>query len=359
MTDIFHNSFERARRRDLQLLIQLAHGAGLTSASKKKKDPKKHMRITRLAPQTKKRKHAIEHDIRITVVERVDLEALKYLIDNVATIGKPDQRTKFLNYAYRVLTEDGEQEVNYYIPSYGFGRHYPDVVCLQGLDRRLRSTLARDLYWDIDVSNAHPVVLYAIAAENGWPSHCLRDYIGRREELLNSIPLPRKLAKQLMLQQMYGGVVRNFILQQLEKKTIEGTANDWMKRIPKFVFNYGAEVRNMSALVPAAYPDVAEAAASDIGSKKSTNLSARTLSILVQTRETEAVMAAIEFMQKRGWTLGVMMHDGFMVYKRDSENIFINQLLLNGLRQTVKDKCHLEIDFELKEFEAPYEIVKK
>lgn len=347
---MFRNSFEHAKRSEIQLLIQIAHSDAKKPSPK---DPKKSMKIIRGAA-VKKRKNDSDHDIRVTVIERVDLDALKFLMANI-TLVKPDQRTKFLNYAHPVLAANGEQQVNYYIPSYGFGRHYPDVVCLQGLDKRVRSTLARNLYWDIDVSNAHPVVLHAIAAENGWPCHCLRDYIANREELLNSIPFPRKLAKQLMLQQMYGGVVRNFIQQQLEKKTIVGNANDWMKRMPQFVFNYGAEVRNMSKFIADAYPDIAEAAKQSTETKKSKNLSARTLSILVQTRETEAVMVAIEFMQKRGWTLGVMMHDGFMVYKRDAEKLVVNQLLLNALRQMVKEKCHLEIDFELKDFEEAYE----
>jgi hypothetical protein len=63
-------------------------------------------------------------------------------------------------------------------------------------------------------------------------------------------------------------------------------------------------------------------------------------------------MAAVEFMQFRGWELGVLVHDGFMVYKRPDAKI--NQALLNGVKMKVKEKCHLSIDFEIKEFETPY-----
>ena len=311
-------------------------------------------RVVRVPGLARKRTRQNEEGVNITVVERVDLRALKFMVEHVDLLVK-EERTKFLRYAHPLLAANGAHEVTYRLLDYGYGRLYPNVTCLQGFSKQLRSTLVRDLMVDIDGSNMHPAVLLGIANENGWPCEALRHYLANREQILARIPLERKLAKQLMLMQMYGGLVRNFIKAQLAEKVLVGRLEEWMPRIPHFVHQFGAEVRQMAERVPAAYPEVCDAAAEG-GAKRTSNKQARALSILVQTREIEAVMAAIEYMQRRGWEVGIVIHDGFTVYRRDAEALFINKLLLNGIKQTVKDRCNLEIDFEVKEFEEPYSV---
>jgi hypothetical protein len=146
--------------------------------------------------------------------------------------------------------------------------------------------------------------------------------------------------------------VQNIIAKMIEKGNLAGTVSEWSVRVPQFVHRFGAEIRQMASKVPAAYPDLCEASAES--AKKTTNKSARALSILVQTKEIEAVLAAIEFVLKRGWELAVLMHDGFMLYRRDAEGQTVNKAMLNGIKQAVKDKTRMEIDFEVKEFETPY-----
>jgi len=347
MTDF--KIFTRARKRKfINEFLQI-----LNTDVKQEKTPKSNAaKIVRTPGLARKRTRQTEEGVHITVLERVDVNALKFMVANVELLVK-EERTKFLRYAAALLESEGAHNVTYQVLDYGYGRLYPDTTCLQGFSRPLRSTLVRDLMLDIDGSNMHPAVLMGIANENGWPCVALRHYLANREQILQSIPLERKLAKQLMLMQMYGGLVRNFIKDQLEKRTIVGTLNEWLPRIPHFVHQFGSEVRQMAERVPHVYPEVCEAAAEG-AEKRTSNKQARALSILVQTREIEAVMAAIEFMQLRGWVVGVLMHDGFMVYKRDDEQVFINKLLLNGIKQTVKTRCNLEIDFEVKEFEEPY-----
>jgi hypothetical protein len=213
--------------------------------------------------------------------------------------------------------------------------------------------LARNLYWDIDASNSHPVVLHAIAYENGWDCDCLYYYIKNREEVLSSIPLPRWLAKRVMLVKLYSGGVQSLLEKMIDDGEITGTVNEYLRHIPPFVYAYGEEVSAMSSKVARVYPELAKAA-TDSAVKPDANINARVLSILAQTRETEAVMAAMEFMEFRGWQVGVLVHDGFMVYKRS--DALINQALLNAIKMKVKEKCHLSIDFEVKEFEKPYGI---
>lgn len=343
MTSCCCNSFDHAWRAMAQAISNLIVGPASTATQTKEK-----FSIKKTSTSSKKRSHE-ENDVSITVSERVDVAALQLVLANIEWL-VPEERTKFRNYATTLLTNNGGQTVVYYIPSHGFGRLYPEAVCLQGFSRRLRSTLSHNLFWDIDANNSHPVVLEAIAMENGWQTPCLSHYIKNRELVLESSQLPRNLAKKLMLLLMYGGNPVNFLREEVAAGTLVGSVEEWQSRIPQFIYKYGAELRHLAGLVQEAYPEVCDV----IKAKKKTNVAASAMSLLVQTRETEAIMAAVEFIQFRGWELGVLMHDGFMVYKREDEGMKITPGLLNGIKMKVLEKCGVRIDFELKEFEAPF-----
>jgi hypothetical protein len=285
----------------------------------------------------------------VTVTERVDVERLRRMLSMLERL-KPEERTRFARYAEKLIQGGGEHEVKYFLKDYRYGRLYPHEDCLQGFKREVRSTLVRDAMIDIDGANMHPTVLMSIARENGWPCEALAHYLANREAVLASIPLERKLAKQLMLSQMYGGLVRNIIRHMIDKGQLVGRAEEWSAKVPQFVHRFGAEVRQMASHVPEAFPELNEAAINS--AKRDSNLPARALSILVQSREIEATVAAIEFVKKRGWELAVIMHDGFMMYRRADAKV--DRAMLNGIRQMVKEKTRMDIDFEVKEFEEPY-----
>lgn len=372
MTDVLKNSFRKQTRSVALLIASLVFCNKLDDALAV---PKLHplssstlttaqRKSTAAAGGSRKRKSRQQPDGEpdLSLTERVDKAALLFVRDNIELL-VAEERTKFLNYAATMLGATGEtaaaaaaagdtceQRVDYRAKEHGFGRLYPHTVCLQGLSRRLRSTLAAPLYVDIDASNAHPVVLVAIAHENGWRVPCLEHYIANREQVLASTGLPRWIAKQLMLQQTYGGSVRNFLKEKIDsERYLDGTVEQWMRRIPHFVYQYGQEIRSIAANVRGIDPEIYQVAAA----KKKGNIAASALSLLVQTRETEAILCAVETIRTRGWEVGVLVHDGFMVYRRDAaaERLTVSPGLLSLLRMRVKERCGLDIYFETKDFE--------
>ena len=354
MTDVLKNSFRKQTRNCSILIVSTILGDNMVadevdfspaSTASTSTEPK-----SRRLPVARKRDREDESEAPITLLERVDEAALEFMRQNVELLVK-EERTKFLRYAETMLAESCALRIGYRLKEHGYGRYYPDVVSMQGLSRRLRSTLATPLYEDIDASNAHPVVLAAISNERNWYTPCLDYYIAHREDVLASTGLPRSMAKQLMLQQTYGGSVRNFLIDKIENdKYLAGSVAKWMGRIPRFVYEYGQEIRQIANQVRLVDPAIYQVALS----RKKDNVAASALSLLVQTRETAAIMCAMETMRGRGWEIGVLVHDGFMVYKREAEGLTITPGLLNLLRQRVKEKCGLTIHFETKEFEPTF-----
>ena len=55
-------------------------------------------------------------------------------------------------------------------------------VGMQGLRGEIRSTSSRKLYWDIDMVNAHPVLLLQVCQKNGWKCDTLDYYVSNREK---------------------------------------------------------------------------------------------------------------------------------------------------------------------------------
>ena len=99
--------------------------------------------------------------------------------------------------------------------AYGGRRFAVDGVSMQGMRRALRHTLARDLYHDVDVVNAHPTILYQWCArqEPPFPVPALAAYVADREPHLEAIVaanpelarVDRAFAKQVVLAVINGG----------------------------------------------------------------------------------------------------------------------------------------------------------
>lgn len=73
----------------------------------------------------------------------------------------------------------------YYYRKYGSGRRYSlKGLSMQMMDKRVRHTIADDMYTDIDMVNAHPVILQHICRTNNIRSDELDNYIDNRESIL-------------------------------------------------------------------------------------------------------------------------------------------------------------------------------
>src|SRR6185369_12610939 len=104
-----------------------------------------------------------------------------------------DSTIQLLNYIKRAETVDGKigkVAVDYHQTYPKGGRFFADrALSMQGLTRVIRHTIADGIYVDIDMKNAHPVILQHLykAANKDHTCPQLDDYIANRQQRMDEI----------------------------------------------------------------------------------------------------------------------------------------------------------------------------
>lgn len=249
----------------------------------------------------------------ITLFEKVDTETLELLLSSSGINEETRQQLKM----YYLKRQNKSIPINYYFSknSCRKGRLYAqNGLSLQGFKKEIRHALAKDIYYDIDMENAHPTLIMQYCKKHDIPCTELEKYVNNRTEILEKIKkyhnINRDQAKKLMLRLCYLG---NYVLEEIDKDTEEITEyfpnkkmdfvvgfQDELKRIAKSICNIEDEI----------YNHVKQD--NDKPNKKSS-----TLSIVAQNIEHKCLMSMYEYFTNRGFTVGVFCFDGMMVEIND------------------------------------------
>ena len=222
--------------------------------------------------------------LRARKVDRDQLAQLKSLEKRLRAQGGDHHRLDFALPDPQVCVDDL------------FGRLYPkrerggSTPSLQGLKRDVRKALAHDQYTDVDMVNAHPVILSQLFLKLGLACPALERYVHEREAVLAETGLGRDEAKQAFITLMYGG----------ERKDPTPFMAEFRE---EFLTNATA------VLVSEAYEryrTLAEA-------KKPANVHGCGISFVAQDLERQLVCCAIQTLQSKGYEVGTIIHDGFLV----------------------------------------------
>ena len=222
--------------------------------------------------------------LRARKVDRDQLAQLKSLEKRLRAQGGDHHRLDFALPDPQVCVDDL------------FGRLYPkrerggSTPSLQGLKRDVRKALAHDQYTDVDMVNAHPVILSQLFLKLGLACPALERYVHEREAVLAETGLGRDEAKQAFITLMYGGERKNptpFMAEFREEFLTNATA----------VLASEAFER---------YRTLAEA-------KKPANVLGCGISFVAQDLERQLVCCAIQTLQSKGYEVGTIIHDGFLV----------------------------------------------
>lgn len=88
----------------------------------------------------------------------------------------------------------------------GLGRFYAEASeSLQNLPREVRHTISAEHYIDLDMVNAHPVILRFLCKKMGVKCKYLSNYVDNRDEHLSTLGVGREQAKTAMLSLINGG----------------------------------------------------------------------------------------------------------------------------------------------------------
>ena len=152
-------------------------------------------------------------DAFIDLEERFDQHKLNHIVENEGEYRArmrsrcfDDDYNPFVIVAkYLKKSKGGQIQVKYKQNASAGRFHAVGSLSLQSMPREIRHTIASEFYTDIDVKNAHPVILAFLCEERGIACKHLRRYNKKRDQFLSEISSDKEQAKTVVLSMINGG----------------------------------------------------------------------------------------------------------------------------------------------------------
>lgn len=272
----------------------------------------------------------------ISLVEHFNANKLFYIINNQDEIKKQMRSSCFdKNYnpfvlckKYLLSSRNGKRKVKYK-QNNGKGRYFAiGSLSMQSLPREIRHTIQND-YIDIDMINAHPVILLNLCKKYKIKCKYLKRYVNDREKYLNDLKLSREKSKQIYLSVTNGGHVD---FNNVKNKTIH--LKKYYKESKKIIESIGNLFKN----------DFDK----HVENRKKHNITfnhgGSFLNSLMCDIENKILMKLFIYLNKP--SNAVLCFDGLMITKQD-----IN---LIDCKKYIKQKMDIDIEFKIKSFDQPF-----
>lgn len=261
--------------------------------------------------------------IEMKLHEKINLKNLNLLISS-KDIG---EETKNQLEAYKKKRTDTCVPVNYSFSKNlkDKGRLYAqNSLSLQNFKKEIRHFLAKDIYYDIDMINAHPVLIHQYCKKHDIECESLEKYVKERDEILTNISkyhdITRDDAKKLMLRLCYLG---KYVIEEKDEDTKEITETEPKKKM-KFVQSFQEELKEIASSICDLEKEIYALVKKD---KNKTHKKSVTLSITAQLLEHKCLMAMVDYFKQQNVGVGVLCFDGLMIEK-GSKIGDLNKMLL-------------------------------
>ena len=308
--------------------------------------------------------------------EKVNIEALRIIRDNFKSIfeeklGKElkvfdketgsyivstDYKTALtvVNELYKSKRDSGEGVKYKFTNNVSYGRRFRVNPSLQECPRPVRHTIAKDIYYDIDVKNAHPMFLYQYVKSIDFHHPVLEYYIHNREELLKEIvsrgfAKDREDAKKEILTMLNGGGKKK------SSYDVLNTFYDCQQRFLDLFFNDKSNKKYRSR---AEYTLKKKLKAKEkeplVGKPVFVNPKGGALNLYLCEIENIVLYHMENFFESKGVRIGTLCFDGLMVYKEDvKENL---KDLLNELEDYIEKKMGYRLEITEKDMDEDIDL---
>jgi hypothetical protein len=291
--------------------------------------------------------------------EIFDKSKLQYIIDNYENI-KDNIRTESTSrltninidpltlvkkYLYKSKPINNNTNINtinvYYKQNKKVGRHFAvGSLSLQNIPREIRHTISNDLYYDIDIKNAHPEILYQYALKKNLKNKYIKYYIDNRQDIFNEYTNIYKSSPDEIKQQFL--CILNGAKTFLKLKDNE---------MPKLVYKFKQEILNIQQYIfnnELNYKKLGVANAKNkqiLNNYDSSNELGSTMNIMLCDIENNILMTMINYLNNMNLIKNkvTLVFDGFMIPKENLKDINIDKLL-NELEEHIKT----ELDYNIK-----------
>lgn len=222
------------------------------------------------------------------------------LFDSIWNTPDKKQLCDILKKMYQYKTTKSNK-VEYRYASYKHsGRLFAIQKSLQSIQHQIRHTIAKDIYYDVDIVNAHPNLLSFYCKTNNILCPCLDYYIINRDELLNSTASSNSVSKDqvkvAVLTVMNGGTIENI-----------GFLPEWFNLLNDELKTIMNNVANLT---------VNNKLYKKICKTTTYNTKGKLLNFRLCEIENDILMSCIEFCTKNNIKVGTPIFDGFMMYKQ-------------------------------------------
>ena len=217
-------------------------------------------------------------------------------------------------------------------------------ISLQNLCKKIRHTLCAETMCDIDIKNAHPVLLSWYCNQNNIDCGWLEKYIAEREELIGEFMKKRNVLRD---------EAKATILAVLNGKYI---SPEYLLNYPDWFQNYYKQIQGVIVEVCKLNPEQFNNAKLSKGAKGiSYNIKGSCMSRVMSEMENRALMVAYDVMKKHRIEVSSLVYDGMMVYKKDCDETRIPQLL-EILTKSCKSILGIDLEWDIKEMTDGYNI---
>ena len=268
-------------------------------------------------------------------------------------LGKEEEwlkKAKRMVKTYAKYTEGKDQVlINYkfsQFDSYRQGRRYcVGTSSLQAFPRQLRSYIARDLYYDIDMNNCHPRILLNICKALRIQSPHLQEYVTHREKLIKeqckkNTNMNRSEVKQLYLK-------------------ITNCSKHWWKNMgpkTKHIIEYSKEIKTITESLILKLPIKYAYTAKQKRERKNKggNTEGSFIATLNNIIENKIVQIVINYFTSVGGIkngIAVPCFDGIMIPKRNFKNKDEVHMHIQTINSKILQALGLEMEFKLKDFD--------
>lgn len=242
----------------------------------------------------------------------------------------------------RSKVRNGKLKVSYDLTNTKYGRVYPlKNISICGMRRAVRHTLCSDYYVDLDIDNAHPVILAHLCELNGFEYGFLKEYITNRKEIIKEVMINYKVsrdkAKQLFIILLYFG---SFNTWSNDNNLINVEPTDFIIAFSKQLQKIGTNLYNTNKHIE------------DIIKKKNPEkdfLMSSVVSLVLQEHERRLLEIIYLFLKDiKGFDMKdcVLCFDGIMIKKE-----YFNNDLLNELSDYIFSKIGIKLNLSKKDMD--------
>jgi hypothetical protein len=254
---------------------------------------------------------------------------------------------------YQLLNNTNSFNTNYKLSKHcQTGRVYAKkALSLLHFDCKLRNTIANNFYIDIDMNNAHPVILNQALQKEKFPCPHLTNYCENRENLLKKVmktyKIDRSDAKTLFIRLLYGGSYQKWMTDNKFENTIDEIVD-----FEKELLNVGVFIRGYNSDFTAYYSEKKK-----VNENLVTNRSI--VSYFCQNLERTFLEHMFSYLRGEGLTENnncVLSFDGIMIPKHLFNDYHKKQTLLQDLSNYLYEKTQFKIYFSYKDTDDKFDV---